>query len=279
MQITRRMLFDGELLQLGHVVARPPTSGRQDLERQDCNVLVLPLAGAFAKHDSPRQHVVGTPNHAVFIEAAKPYRISYPGGIGDKCLTIRFPAGMLPPVVESQTLLPPAVMLARSLLWRELAANAWDPLEVEELAFSVLATVIGAARARDRRGSPRHQQQAERVKEAISLHPERKWTLRELARLACASPWHLAHIFRRETGASVYGYVLRSRLANALCAVLDSNAELGRIAHDAGFASHSHFTARFRALFGVTPTALRRTRRWPAAQLRKIVTAQAAATV
>src|SRR5262245_14297697 len=278
MQITRRTLFDGELLQLGHVVARPPASEGQGLERQERNVLVLPLAGAFAKHESPRQHVVGTPNHAVFIEAAKPYRISYPGGIGDECLTIRYPVGVLPPVAASQTLLPPAVMLARSLLRRELAANAWDPLEVEELAFDVLAAVIGATRARDCRGSPRHQQQAERVKEAIALHPERKWTLRELARLACASPWHLARVFRNATGTSVYGYVLRSRLASALGAVLDSDAELGRIAHDAGFASHSHFTARFRALFGMTPTVLRRgARPRQAEHLRKIMTAQVAA--
>ena len=41
---------------------------------------------------------------------------------------------------------------------------------------------------------------------------------------------------------------------------------------DTGFASQSHFTARFRAFFRMTPEALRRSA--SAAELRKIVTAQ-----
>jgi methylphosphotriester-DNA--protein-cysteine methyltransferase len=57
-----------------------------------------------------------------------------------------------------------------------------------------------------------------------------------------------------EFGTSVYRYAIRSRLAKALDAVLDSNLDLTTIALDAGFASHSHFTARFRAFFGVRPT-------------------------
>src|SRR5262245_50385816 len=114
MQITRRALFDGDLLQLGHVVARPPVSKGQDLECQQCNVLVLPLAGVFAKHESPRRRVIATPNDGIFIDAGKSYRISYPAGIGDECLTIRFPAAALPSAAESHALLPPRVMLARS---------------------------------------------------------------------------------------------------------------------------------------------------------------------
>jgi AraC family transcriptional regulator len=47
------------------------------------------------------------------------------------------------------------------------------------------------------------------------------------------------------------------------------------IALDAGFASHSHFTARFRGFFGFTPTALRRAATaGHIAQLRKIMTAR-----
>ena len=60
--------------------------------------------------------------------------------------------------------------------------------------------------------------------------------------------------------------------------MLDSNLDLTSIALDTGFASHSHFTARFRAFFGLTPEALRRSAgSGSAAQLRKIVTAQPAA--
>jgi len=115
----------------------------------------------------------------------------------------------------------------------------------------------------------------QRVVEAVWAEPERKWTLGDLAALAHVSPSHLAHVFRAEMGISVYGYVARSRLARALDPVLDSDAGFTAIALDAGFASHSHFTARFRALFGHTPQQLRRgVRSATARDLRKIVTAR-----
>jgi AraC-like DNA-binding protein len=76
-------------------------------------------------------------------------------------------------------------------------------------------------------------------------------------------------------GTSIYDYVLRERLAYALEAVLDSGDDLTTIALDAGFASHSHFTARFRSFFGCTPAALRRIAvPGQVAELRKIMTAR-----
>jgi AraC family transcriptional regulator len=240
MQIIRRTLFESDLMRLGHVVARPPASRSQPLEHQDCNVLVLPLAGLFAKHDGPRRQVIGTPNHGVFIEAGKPYRITYPAGLGDECLTIRFPTAALPVAAQSHALLPPALMLARSLLWRKLEADACDPLEVEELALGVLVAVLDAARTPGRGKPAKRKQQAERIK---------------------------------EVGESVYRYVLRARLAKSLDAVLDG-ADLTATALESGFSSHSHLTARFRSLFGVTPAQLRQAAgSRTLAELRKIVTA------
>jgi AraC-like DNA-binding protein len=135
--------------------------------------------------------------------------------------------------------------------------------------------MLDAARTRGPARRAWREQRAARVKEAISIHPERKWRLSELAALACLSHWHLAHVFRAEVGESVYRYVLRARLAKALDAVLDSDSDLTAIALERGFSSHSHFTARFRALFGMTPAELRRTATCAsAAELRKIVTAK-----
>jgi AraC family transcriptional regulator len=65
---------------------------------------------------------------------------------------------------------------------------------------------------------------------------------------------------------------LRTRLRAALDRVVGGDGELTAIALDAGFASHSHFTARFRALFGVTPAEQRRSARTaPSAAPRKNV--------
>jgi AraC family transcriptional regulator len=77
------------------------------------------------------------------------------------------------------------------------------------------------------------------------------------------------------TGTSIHAYVSRERLALALDAVVGGDEELTFIALDAGFASHSHFTVRFKGFFGHTPVALRRLATGARiAELRKIMTAR-----
>ena len=293
----RRTLLDGDWLQIGHIAVRPVSSACGAVEVSALNVLALPLAGVFAKHDGPRQQVIATPNHALLISAGRPYRLSFPGCIGDRCLALRFTSDALARVMPEalgrdgfdidtfspHALLPPAVMLARSRLWRRFAhGDAVDPLEADELGLQLLGATLHAARREPaaRRGTApgatwRRRRQVARTVEAIWTEPERRWTLADLAAQAHVSASHLAHVFRAEVGLSVYGYVLRSRLARALDAVLDSNAGLTEVALDAGFASHSHFTARFGALFGHTPHELRRGADGATARrLRRIVTAR-----
>lgn len=298
--IVRRTLHDGPLLQVGHIVVRPTSSGCGDLETSERNVLALPLAGVFAKHDGPREHAIATPSHAVLISARKPYRLSFPGRIGDHCLALRFDSAALARAMPeamsgdgfdaasfaSHALLPPGVLLARSQLWARLSRGAIDVLDLEERCIGLLDAALRAARrtrpshGRGRvtaTGSARRLRQLGHTLEALSADPERRWSLGDLADHAGLSACHLAHVFRAEMGISVYGYVVRSRLARALDAVLDTDAGLTEIALDAGFASHSHFTARFRALFGLTPQDLRRqTRAATARELRRIVTAREA---
>jgi AraC family transcriptional regulator len=114
-----------------------------------------------------------------------------------------------------------------------------------------------------------------RVKEAVAVAPADKWNIARLAKVANLSPFHLCHVFRQTVGTSIYDYVLQERLAQALDTVLDSGHDLTAIALDAGFASHSHFTARFRGFFGFTPAAVRRLAAAErSAQMRKIMTAR-----
>lgn len=293
MEITRHTLFDGELLLAAHVCARSSAGPVVGLEHANTNSLVFPLSGVFAKHEGPRRHFVATPSHAVLIAQGSSYGVSLPGGIGDECLVLRFSPKVLArlapeemagdgfdmTVLHSHALLDAKTLLARSLLWRNLAGGATDPLAAEEAGASLLASSLRAARKACNRphkpaARPLRLRQVNRVLEAVSLQPQHKWTLAGLADIACASPWHLAHVFREEAGSSIHQYVIRARLAQALNAVLDGDADLTTVALDAGFASHSHFTERFRSQFGVTPAQLRRgTSRPQAAQLRKIATA------
>jgi AraC family transcriptional regulator len=292
--LVRRTLFVGEWLQIGHIAVRPESSECGEVETSDLNVLALPLAGVFAKHDGPRRHAIATPSHALLISADKPYRLSFPGCIGDRCLALRLTSDALAHVLPeamagggfdearfaNHSLLPPELMLVRSRLCQDLASREVDALEAEERGIALLDATLRAARRQSatRRDRPagrwRRTRRVVRTVEAVCAEPQRKWTLGELARLANLSPGHLAHVFRAEMGISVYSFVVRSRLARALDAILDTGVGLTEIALEVGFASHSHLTAKFRSTFGCTPQELRRSvRSADVRELRRIVAA------
>jgi AraC family transcriptional regulator len=287
LHVTRKSLFQSATLQIGLFEARGVTDACGDVERQDRNAVVLPLAGVFAKHDAPGRQVIGTPSHAVFVAADTAYRISYPGGIGDRALILRFGHALAPEHVDrsgdaalaSNGLLPAPAMMLRNMLGARLGQDDIDDFEIETIGLDLLNVSFAAMRKEKPASRPsaleRRLRATERVKEAIAVAPSEKWTVAQLAKLANLSPFHLCHVFRQMAGTSIYDYVLQERLAQSLDAVLDGDDELTAIALDAGFASHSHFTARFRGFFGCTPAALRRNAAAAQlAELRKIVTAR-----
>jgi AraC-like DNA-binding protein len=232
--------------------------------------------------------VIGTPSHAVLFAANVPYRIGFPGAIGDRALVLRFGEDLAPDQlnrcesgdsVASHGLLSADAMMLRNLLWARLQRPEADAFESEALSLDLLGMSLGSMCAglplSRRSALSRRRHAVERVKEAVAAAPADKWSVARLAKVAGLSPFYLCHVFREMVGTSIYDYVLRERLAHSLGAVLDGGDNLTAIALDAGFASHSHFTARFREFFGVTPTALKRAATaGRLAELRKIMTAR-----
>jgi AraC-like DNA-binding protein len=288
LDIRRKKLFENERPQIGAFEARPTTDACGEVERQSLNAIVLPFSGLFARHDAPGRQVTGTPSHAIYFARNAPYRISFPGAIGDRAIILRFDEALSPEQVgrwpgegpAAQGLLPARAMMLRNLLWNRLEKGEADSFEAEALGMDLLNWSLESVRpgkmpAR-RSALVRRTRAVERVKEAVASAPSDKWNVARLAGLANLSPFHLCHIFREMTGTSIYDYVLHERLARTLDAVLDCDDDLTVIALDAGFASHSHFTARFKNFFGCTPAALRRLAgAAKLAELRKIVTAHA----
>src|ERR1700686_2444107 len=114
------------MLRIGLYAAHPATDACGDVERQNSNVVLLPVSGVFSKHDGPGRHVIGTPSHAVLVAADTPYRIGFPGAIGERALTLRFSRVLAPKQLEgrgssdtmaSHGLLPANAMMLRNLLW------------------------------------------------------------------------------------------------------------------------------------------------------------------
>jgi AraC family transcriptional regulator len=287
--IVRRTLFESDAIGISSFAVRPVSDACGDVERQSLNAVVLPFAGVFAKHDAPGRHVVGTPSHAVFIRADTPYRIGFPGAVGDRAIVLRFNDAVAPDEagrvrggerLKSQALLLADDMMRRDLLRLRLTDPTADQLELEMLGLELLNLCLRGLRGDSLPLQPavhlRRARAVERVKEAVALAPADPWNIARLASIANLSPFHLCHVFRDLAGTSIYEYVLRERLAQALNAVLEGDDDITAIAFDAGFASHSHFTARFRRFFGCTPSALRRTlRAGQVPKLRKNMTARA----
>ena len=154
MPVTRKSLFDSATLQIGLFEARAVSDRCGDVERQDRHAVALPLAGVFAKHDAPGHQVLGTPSHAVFVAADTPYRISFPGGIGDRALILRFGDELAPEQVDrtgdaalaSNGLLPAPAMMLRNVLGARLGRDDVEDFEIETVGLDLLQASLAAMR-------------------------------------------------------------------------------------------------------------------------------------
>jgi AraC family transcriptional regulator len=89
-------------------------------------------------------------------------------------------------------------------------------------------------------------------------HLDEDVSLETLARVAHFSPFHFHRIFRGMVGESVKEHVRRLRLERAAVRLRRTRAPVTQLAFEAGFESHEAFTRAFRAMFGDSPSAYRR---------------------
>jgi AraC family transcriptional regulator len=98
-----------------------------------------------------------------------------------------------------------------------------------------------------------HRELAEAAKAIIARSFAQPLSLARLASRLRTSPYHLARVFRAETGFIVDGYQRSLRVRTALERLPSYPEGLTTLALELGFSSHSHFTETFRREFGVRP--------------------------
>ncbi len=142
---------------------------------------------------------------------------------------------------------------------RALSADAaQDELALEELLLAVVEGVLGPGgppSTADLEDAP--VPLAEAVRTVLARRYRDRLTLPELAAEVGVSPYHLHRRFRAATGWTIHAYRDHLRLREGLARVLDGEPDLSALALDLGYASHSHFTDRFRRAFGMTPSQVR----------------------
>jgi AraC family transcriptional regulator len=87
--------------------------------------------------------------------------------------------------------------------------------------------------------------------------PDATTSVASLALEAGVHPVYLARKFRAAFGTSIREYRQITRLRRAIQLVAATTRPLSRIAHECGFADHSHMCRAFRAVIGWHPSALR----------------------
>lgn len=141
-------------------------------------------------------------------------------------------------------------------LWqcaKALDSSGVDLLDVEERLIAFLQDTL-FEEIQTTRGTHRA---IERAREFIASRPEGGETLAEIGAAAGSSPFHLVRQFRRVNGVGIHGYRTRLRMAIALRRIHDGEKDIGRLAHDLGFCSHSHFSAAFKRTFAMAPQEAR----------------------
>lgn len=93
---------------------------------------------------------------------------------------------------------------------------------------------------------------------AIHRHPERPWTVAELAALTRQAPSTFAHRFSELVGTTPAAYLTDQRMAAAARMLESTTSQVGRIAATVGYASEPAFSRAFRRRFGVPPLAWRK---------------------
>jgi AraC family transcriptional regulator len=87
--------------------------------------------------------------------------------------------------------------------------------------------------------------------------PEQRLTVSALAHAMNVHPIHLARQFRQTYGVSLREYRTIQLVRRAATLVLGTKIPLSRIAHECGFADHSHMCRAFRRVAGWSPSRLR----------------------
>jgi AraC family transcriptional regulator len=246
----------------------------RDLTDEECATsthLIFPYRGLYLHHVG-RRHFVAEPNQVLFANQGEPYRVSHPVGGGDATLSIKMEPQTLLELSPAEHLHPKGhVAFDRSgvrvdartqqlaaTLRQRLHHGTVDAMEAEEMTVELVRHALGAKNWNmlgDTGSRPRRL--IAQVKLLLSSDLGRRWTLGEVAGWAGVSPVYLTQAFKRFEDVPLYRYHLRLRLARALD-LLGEYDDLTRLALDLGFTSHSHFTAAFRKVYGLTPSAFQR---------------------
>jgi AraC-like DNA-binding protein len=275
-------LFRSPLVAVYDVDCSAPRGDCSGEESSPYQSVVFPRSGVFVKQTSKKDQLIAECTRVLFFNRHEFYRVSHPVAGGDNCTSIDFDQAALVDFIYS---VDPSIgnspdrpfRFSAAICSARLALNLhrlrrllltqrpFEPLVAEEICTSLLADSLTSAD--QQRGTMRrpvraitrqaHRDLVDATRVVLARRFREKLSLDEIARAVFSSPFHLARIFRRETGVSLHRQLSRLRLRHALEHLTNGSADLTMLALELGFSSHAHFTDAFRREFRCAPSQLR----------------------
>lgn len=279
MSPVRSIAYQGKLLQVGIFRCKTDDPDFGDSGPTRAHLIVFPRTSVTITF-AGGEPIVADPNVVLFYNQGQEYRREAISERGDRCEWYAFHPQILmdalctyDPTIQEHVEQPfqlawgpshPGSYLQQRLVFRHIReAPVLDPLYIEETMLCVLQQVIDVAY---QRGTPharraagqakRHTEIIRTVQRLLAARFQEHLTLADIAAEINYSPYHLARIFRQQTGQTIHAYLTQIRLRTALD-YLQSDMDLTRLALTLGFSSHSHFTQAFRQAFGALPSQFR----------------------
>jgi len=150
--------------------------------------------------------------------------------------------------------------IARQLQWELHHPDQASDLAVEGLVLALLAQLVRATADGDQSPWQSVPARLERAREFIDANFARALSLADVAAVAELHPSSLARAFKRRYEVTPWQYQRRRQIAWVKTELLRGDRPIAALAHEAGFADHSHLTRAFQAVEGIPPSAVRRWR-------------------
>jgi transcriptional regulator GlxA family with amidase domain len=96
-----------------------------------------------------------------------------------------------------------------------------------------------------------------RVLRAVQAEPQRRFSVRELAKLAGASRASFVRLFQAATGSSPQRWLTERRLERAKALLAQGSSTLARVAAEVGYRSEFSFSRAFKRRYGQSPQHFR----------------------
>ena len=255
--LSARNIYRSDLVAVRDVCCDAQRGECGDEELESETTLVLPIRGAFVWHVGRNEALLDA-NAAAFFSPRKAHRVSHPYTGGDRCIAIRYSGTMLceslgtTAVPPKYWILSPAQRSSVHGLMVDLHTD--DALAIEERVIGLLGSFATLQPIRQRISAAR---MVENLRELINARVTADDSLHALTKAVGYSPFHAARVFREITGTTIHQYRHSLRLSLGFDRVRSTDEPIAQIGIDLGFCDHSHFTASFERVFGVTPSVIR----------------------